>query len=283
MFHVLSIKQVRTTSQMVENEERWRRINTLSHPPSSSGHSPSSVVLSDGAGSESAERRGGEGEGSGSCGSHFIKQPEIREMLIPETKPGIWIHWAGHAIKCSLQCFSKSDWNGCTLTLISSVFYNQRGIMVTALTTIPLLFVFLILHRSLSLYDELALCSTIICPWLYWASYRCVVVCVSVYSPTRSGSLSLSEAPVIVGGLLLWREQKLQHESCVSSGHSRTVLRCNFWFARCFFCVWWYVMCLSVIYKIFSVSLCLRFNKGLQLETNICMLRHPRCSESCGA
>lgn len=34
-----------------------------------------------------------------------------------------------------------------------------------------------------------------------------------VYSPTGSWSLSLGKAPIIVGGLLLWRKDKSQHES----------------------------------------------------------------------
>lgn len=69
---------------MADNEERARRIKTLSHPPTSSGHSPSSVVLSDGAQAQRAQRgeeQEGRGTGrwSGSCGSHFIKQPGSRQ------------------------------------------------------------------------------------------------------------------------------------------------------------------------------------------------------------
>lgn len=41
---------------MAEDEERAKRINTLSHPPASSGHRPSSVVLSDGAQAQRAQR-----------------------------------------------------------------------------------------------------------------------------------------------------------------------------------------------------------------------------------
>lgn len=57
---------VSTTSQMAENEERAKGINTASHPPASSGHRPSSVARSDGAQAQQAQRgeeQEGEGEG----------------------------------------------------------------------------------------------------------------------------------------------------------------------------------------------------------------------------
>ncbi len=75
---------------MAENEERARRINTLSHPPTSSGHRPSSVVLNDGAQAQ-REQRGEEQEEEGE-GEWKLRQPFYKaawnqaEMLIQEYK-----------------------------------------------------------------------------------------------------------------------------------------------------------------------------------------------------
>lgn len=65
-----------------KNEESNKDKCTIPSPPASSGHRSSSVVLSDGAQAQGAQRgkeQQGRGRGSGSCGSHFIKQPENRQ------------------------------------------------------------------------------------------------------------------------------------------------------------------------------------------------------------
>lgn len=71
-----------------EKMERAIKINPLSHPPpASSGHCSSSVVLSDGAQAQGAQRgkeQQGRGRGSGSCSSHFIKQPGNRQRCFSQ-------------------------------------------------------------------------------------------------------------------------------------------------------------------------------------------------------
>lgn len=59
---------------MAEDEERAKRINTLSHPPpAGSGHRPSSVVLSDGAQAQRAQRgEEQEGEGGGKAAAAIL-------------------------------------------------------------------------------------------------------------------------------------------------------------------------------------------------------------------
>lgn len=98
------------------------------------------------------------------------------------------------------------------------------------------------------------------------AEQHCVCVC--VHSPTRSRSLSLCEAPVIVGGLLLWKQQKMQHEFYVlmQQPAAEAVLTCHFESA------WVMLLCLTHV----SVTMCVwrflfeiwtdcsvRLNKGL--------------------
>ena len=89
---------VSTSSQISVCEERARKINTLSHPPTSSGRRPSSVVLSDGAqaqraqrGEEQEEEEEEEDEDEGE-GEWKLRQPFYRaawkqaEMLSQECK-----------------------------------------------------------------------------------------------------------------------------------------------------------------------------------------------------
>ena len=97
---------VSTSSQISVCEERTRRINTLSHPPSSSGRRPSSVVLSDGAQAQRVQRgeeqeeeeEEEEEEGEGEW-EWKLRQPFYRaawkqaEMLSQECKSTVWIHW----------------------------------------------------------------------------------------------------------------------------------------------------------------------------------------------
>lgn len=79
---------------MAENEERAIRINTLSLPPTGSGHRPSSVVLSDGTQAQRAQR----GEEQKGEGERKLRQPFYKAawkqagMLIQECVSGIGTH-----------------------------------------------------------------------------------------------------------------------------------------------------------------------------------------------
>lgn len=84
---------VSVSSQISVCEERARRINTLSHPPTSSGRRPSSVVLSDGAQAQRAQRgeeqeeQEEEGEGEWKLRQPFYRAAwKQAEMLSQECK-----------------------------------------------------------------------------------------------------------------------------------------------------------------------------------------------------
>lgn len=59
---------------MAGNEERAKRIKTQSHPPTNSGHHPSSVVLSDGAQAKRAQR----GDEQEEEGEGKLRQPSYK-------------------------------------------------------------------------------------------------------------------------------------------------------------------------------------------------------------
>lgn len=84
-------------------------------------------------------------------------------------------------------------------------------------------------------------------------------VCYSAYSPARSGSLSLCEAPVIVGRFLLWREQKMQYEIYVSSQKQQEVSKVQFSVFTYLVCSW--DVCND------DVCLCVPFGMSLQFFT----------------
>lgn len=144
-------------------EDRARGINTLSHPPTSSGHPPSSGALSDGAQALRAQRgEEQEGEGEWKLRQPFYKAAWNKaEMLSQEWKWRIYIHWGWSCsmqpwITPSLQSNSKSDSDGCTVTISALRAGSFHGYSIHYLPS-PSFFYFLILHHSLCLCNELAL------------------------------------------------------------------------------------------------------------------------------
>lgn len=87
----LTGKPLMSKTQYQCDEERARRINTLPHPPLALATVPHQQywVMAHRLREcrEERNRRGWEGRGTGSCGSHFIKQPELAKQ--------------NHAIKCN--------------------------------------------------------------------------------------------------------------------------------------------------------------------------------------
>lgn len=81
-------------------------------------------------------------------------------------------------------------------------------------------------------------------------------MCYSANSPARSGSLSLCEAPVIVGRLLLWREQKMQYEIYVSSQQQQDVSKVQLSVFMYLVCSWDVCnddvcLCVSFVFTVF--------------------------------
>lgn len=176
---------------------------------------------------EERNRRGREGEGEGEWKQRqpFYKAAWTQaEMLSQECKLRICVHWAESRrrmqpwLTSSQQCNSGSD-SDCDFDVICTL---QSSILQAAssygcCTHYP---------PSPSFFFPLFFITpsviTVRSPWAalkqapHIMEMLSMCVCASVYSPAWSRSLSLCEAPVIVGGLLLWREQKMQHESYVS-------------------------------------------------------------------
>ncbi len=146
------------------------------------------------------------GRGSGSCGSHFIKQPGTRQRCsVRSGNEESTFTEDNHAV-CNRELhhpYSLIQSQIQVAVLWQSAHLGQAVFMVTAFTIHhpPLFFPSSFITPSVFAMSWPFLSTT--CPSHYWACYQCVCVCVSVYLPTRSGSLSLCEAPVIVGGLLL--------------------------------------------------------------------------------
>lgn len=116
-----------------------------------------------------------------------------------------------------------------------------------------------------------------------------VCVCVLMYSPARSGSLSLRKAPVIVGRLLLWREQKTQYETCVPSEQQLDVSKAPvdaddvaLWFVHL---RWVYGLCVDCCVSVWFQQRVTDGHKypGIHFGTQCCRGEHTHADTHTGA
>lgn len=142
---------------------------------------PSSAALSNCAELSELREGGGEKErGRGCCGSHFIEQPG-----------------SGQGCRITLQ-----QPNGCC-SKKKSRRQTQNAARVEASDSAPCLLAADSQRPQIHPSPFINSLVFVISDALACCAAQSEAVCVSVYSPARSGSLSLIEAPVIVGGLLL--------------------------------------------------------------------------------
>lgn len=135
------------------------------------------------------------GRGSGSCGSHFIKQPRTRQRCsFRRINKKSEFTEQNHAVKCNHKLHHDYNRVQSHIQMVALGLSCHQYFTISTLQAAtssgysthyhpPLFFLFLILHRSLCLYDKLALCSTTTRPWHYWAFYE--FVCVSPSLLTR--------------------------------------------------------------------------------------------------
>lgn len=235
-------------------------MNAPSHPPTSSGHSPPSAVLSDAAQAQQAQRgEEQEGEGEGKLWQPFyIAAWNQAEMQNHAVKMQL-------CVTSSLRCKSKSDSGGCIVTPV----FLQPVLMVTA--SPPSFFFILILYHSLCLANMLALhnMSCLHC----WANV-CVCVCESSFThPLGPGLCPCVKRQSLLGGFCCEDNVGCNINGMFHCGNRESFLRRNFRLNRCCFVADTSVcgsVYLSVIHKDFSS---VRLKKGSQMATNMCIAK----------
>lgn len=168
------------------------------------------------------------GRGSGSCGSHFIKQPRTRQRCsFRRIYKKSEFTEQNHAVKCNHKLHHDYNRVQSHIQMVALGLSCHQYFTISTLQAATSSGYSTHYHPPLFFFYS----SSFIAPSVFTISSPCAAqqhvlgitghfmslcVCLPVYSPARSGSRSLCEAPVIVGGLLLWREQKMQYELYVS-------------------------------------------------------------------
>lgn len=157
--------------------------------------------------------------------------------------------------------------------------------MVTAPSTIPLFF--------------FSYSSSFITPSVFTISSPCAAqkhvlhiignvsgVCDSQFThPLGPGLCPCVKRQSLLGGFCCEDNRRCNMNAMFHCFNSETFLRCIFRFKRfCFVTDTSVCVCACLCFCLrCRKSFPVRLNKGLQMATNVCMLRHPFCSKSCGA